>query len=102
MVDRGLPRRRAGRTDPLHQPARRLAARRAQSKAPMTLPVLSVRDLEVEFVTRHSTLRAIYGVSFDIAKVEVLGVVGESGAGKSVTGLAVSGLIDPPGRVAGG
>jgi len=47
-------------------------------------------------------LRAIDGVSFDIAKGEVLGVVGESGAGKSVTGLAVIGLIDPPGRIAGG
>ena len=47
-------------------------------------------------------LRAIDGVSFDIAKGEVLGVVGESGAGKSVTGLAVIGLIDPPGRISGG
>ncbi len=68
----------------------------------MTVPVLSVRNLEVEFLTRRSTLRAINGVSFDIAKGEVLGVVGESGAGKSVTGLAVIGLIDPPGRIAGG
>ena len=68
----------------------------------MTVPVLSVRNLEVEFLTRRSTLRAIDGVSFDIAKGEVLGVVGESGAGKSVTGLAVIGLIDPPGRIAGG
>src|SRR3954468_9867277 len=68
----------------------------------MTEPVLSVRDLQVEFVTRHSTLRAIDRVSFDIAKGEVLGVVGESGAGKSVTGLAAIGLIDPPGRIAGG
>ena len=56
----------------------------------------------MEFVTRRGTLRAIDGVSFDIAKGEVLGVVGESGAGKSVTGLAVIGLIDPPGRIAGG
>ena len=68
----------------------------------MTEPVLSVRNLGVEFVTRRSTLRAIDGISFDIAKGEVLGVVGESGAGKSVTGLAVIGLIDPPGRIAGG
>ena len=68
----------------------------------MTEPVLSVRNLQVEFATRRSTLRAIDGVSFDIAKGEVLGVVGESGAGKSVTGLAVIGLIDPPGRIAGG
>jgi peptide/nickel transport system ATP-binding protein len=68
----------------------------------MTEPVLSVRNLEVEFATRRSTLRAIDGVSFDIAKGEVLGVVGESGAGKSVTGLAVIGLIDRPGRISGG
>src|SRR5215212_5311944 len=97
MVDRRLSRHCAGGTDPFHQPARRLAARRAQSKAPMTVPVLSVRNLEVEFLTRRSTLRAINGVSFDIAKGEVLGVVGESGAG-----LAVIGLIDPPGRISGG
>src|ERR1051326_250665 len=68
----------------------------------MTEPVLSVRNLKVEFVTRHQVLRAIDGVSFDIARGEVLGVVGESGAGKSVTGLAVIGLIDPPGRISGG
>ncbi|KJC45885.1 methionine ABC transporter ATP-binding protein [Bradyrhizobium sp. LTSP885] len=68
----------------------------------MTQPVLSVRDLEVEFVTRRAVLHAINGVSFDIAKGEVLGVVGESGAGKSVTGLAVIGLIDPPGRISAG
>src|SRR4051795_13010830 len=68
----------------------------------MSEPVLSVRNLQVEFVTRRSTLRAIDGISFEIAKGEVLGVVGESGAGKSVTGLAVIGLIDQPGRIAGG
>jgi peptide/nickel transport system ATP-binding protein len=68
----------------------------------MTEPVLSVRNLQVEFATRHDRLRAIDGVSFDIAKGEVLGVVGESGAGKSVTGLAVIGLIDPPGGITGG
>ena len=68
----------------------------------MSQPVLSVRDLKVQFVTRRGVLKAIDGVSFDIAKGEVLGVVGESGAGKSVTGSAVIGLIDPPGRIAGG
>ncbi|MFZ1170176.1 MAG: ATP-binding cassette domain-containing protein, partial [Bradyrhizobium sp.] len=68
----------------------------------MSEPVLSVRNLRVEFATRHSVLHAIDGISFDIAKGEVLGVVGESGAGKSVTGLAVIGLIDRPGRIAGG
>ena len=68
----------------------------------MTAPVLSVRNLQVEFETRRGTLRAIDSVSYDIAKGEVLGVVGESGAGKSVTGLAVIGLIDPPGRISSG
>ncbi|QFU17690.1 ABC transporter ATP-binding protein [Microvirga thermotolerans] len=68
----------------------------------MGQPVLSVRDLRVEFVTRRGILKAIDGVSFHIDRGEVLGVVGESGAGKSVTGSAVIGLIDPPGRIAGG
>src|SRR5262249_40353013 len=68
----------------------------------MTDKVLSARNLQVEFASRPCTPRAIDGVSFDIARGEVLGVVGESGAGKSVTGLSVIGLIDPPGRIAGG
>jgi peptide/nickel transport system ATP-binding protein len=68
----------------------------------MTQPVLSVRNLQVEFVTRRGILRAIDDVSFDIAAGEVLGVVGESGAGKSLTGTAIIGLIDPPGRISGG
>jgi peptide/nickel transport system ATP-binding protein len=68
----------------------------------MAEPVLSVRDLKVEFVTRRGVLKAIDGVSFDIAPGEVLGVVGESGAGKSLTGTAIIGLIDPPGRISGG
>ena len=66
------------------------------------MPLLSVRDLVVEFPTRRAVLRALDGVSFDITAGEVLGVVGESGAGKSVTGAAVIGLIEPPGRIAGG
>ena len=65
-------------------------------------PVLSVRDLRVEFPTRHGVLTAIDGISFDVAPGEVLGVVGESGAGKSITGTSVIGLLDPPGRIAGG
>lgn len=68
----------------------------------MTEPVLSVRNLKVEFASRRGTLRAIDGVSFDIAKGEVLGVVGESGAGKSMTGAAIIGLLEPPGRIAAG
>lgn len=68
----------------------------------MNLPVLSVRNLKVEFVTRRGILRAIDDISFDIAPGEVLGMVGESGAGKSLTGTAIIGLIDPPGRISGG
>jgi len=65
-------------------------------------PILSVRNLKVEFPTRRGILTAIDDISFDIAPGEVLGVVGESGAGKSITGTAVIGLIEPPGRIAGG
>lgn len=68
----------------------------------MSEPVLSVKDLVVEFPGRRGTVRILDGVSFDIAPGEVLGVVGESGAGKSMTGSAVIGLIAPPGRIAGG
>lgn len=65
-------------------------------------PLLEVRDLVVEFPTRHALLRAIDGVSFDVRRGEVLGLVGESGAGKSITGAAIIGLLEPPGRIAGG
>jgi peptide/nickel transport system ATP-binding protein len=68
----------------------------------MTEPLLSVRNLRVEFPTRRGILTAVDGVSFDIAQGEVLGVVGESGAGKSLTGAAIIGLLEPPGRIAGG
>jgi peptide/nickel transport system ATP-binding protein len=66
------------------------------------IPLLEVRKLRVEFPTRRGTLAAVRDVSFAIAPGEVLGVVGESGAGKSVTGAAIIGLVDPPGRIAGG
>jgi peptide/nickel transport system ATP-binding protein len=68
----------------------------------MTSPLLEVRNLRVEFPSRHGTLLALDDISFDIAPGEILGVVGESGAGKSLTGAAIIGLLDPPGRVAGG
>lgn len=68
----------------------------------MTQPLLEVNNLRVEFPSRHGTLLALDDVSFSIQPGEVLGVVGESGAGKSLTGAAIIGLLDPPGRVAGG
>jgi peptide/nickel transport system ATP-binding protein len=68
----------------------------------MSAPLLEVRGLCVEFPTRRGTLRALDGVSFDIEPGEILGVVGESGAGKSLTGAAIIGLLEPPGRVCGG
>jgi len=68
----------------------------------MSAALLEVRNLRVEFPTRHATLVALDDVSFEIAPGEILGVVGESGAGKSLTGAAIIGLLDPPGRVAAG
>jgi peptide/nickel transport system ATP-binding protein len=68
----------------------------------MTVPLLEVKNLKVEFPTRHGLLTAIDDVSFSIAPGEVLGVVGESGAGKSITGTAIIGLLEPPGRIASG
>ena len=66
------------------------------------VPLLSVRNLRVEFPTRRGLLTAVDGVSFDLAAGEVLGIVGESGAGKSLTGAAIIRLLEPPGRIAGG
>ena len=63
---------------------------------------LSVERLRVEFPTRRVLLVAVDDVSFSIAPGEVLGFVGESGAGKSLTGAAIIGLIDPPGRIGAG
>src|ERR1700730_5914672 len=64
--------------------------------------LLSVRSLRVEIPTRRATLVAVDDVSFDIDEGEILGVVGESGAGKSMAGAAVIGLLDPPARIAAG
>ena len=64
--------------------------------------VLDVRGLCVEFPGRHGTVSALSDVSLTIRPGEILGVVGESGAGKSMTGLAVQGLLEPPGRISGG
>src|ERR1700751_2845831 len=66
------------------------------------MTLLQVQNLVVEFPHRRGTLRALDDISFDIAPGEILGVVGESGAGKSLTGSAIIGLLDPPGRIAAG
>ena len=66
------------------------------------MSLLQVKNLVVEFPGRRGTLRALDDISFDIAPGEILGVVGESGAGKSLTGASIIGLLEPPGRVASG
>ena len=66
------------------------------------MSLLQVKNLVVEFPGRRGTLRALDDVSFEIAPGEILGVVGESGAGKSLTGASIIGLLEPPGRVASG
>src|SRR3990167_4265598 len=66
------------------------------------MSLLEVKNLVVEFPGRRGTLRALDDISFSIAPGEILGVVGESGAGKSLTGAAIIGLLEPPGRVASG
>jgi len=68
----------------------------------MVEPLLDVRNLRIEFPTRRGALVAVDDVSLSIAPGEVLGVVGESGAGKSLTGAAIIGLLEPPGRIAAG
>ena len=65
-------------------------------------PLLAIDRLKVVFDGRHGSVTALDEVSFNIAEGEILGVVGESGAGKSLTGTAVIGLLDPPGRISGG
>jgi peptide/nickel transport system ATP-binding protein len=66
------------------------------------MSLLQVQNLIVEFPHRRGTLRALDDISFEIAPGEILGVVGESGAGKSLTGASIIGLLEPPGRVASG
>ncbi len=64
--------------------------------------LLDIDNLSVDFPTRRGVLHALDRISFSISTGEILGVVGESGAGKSLTGAAVIGLLEPPGRIAGG
>ena len=65
-------------------------------------PLLSVEGLETQFATSQGVLRAVDGISFTIERGEVLGLVGESGCGKSVTSLSIMRLVPPPGRIAAG
>jgi peptide/nickel transport system ATP-binding protein len=79
----------------------RLSEREGVARA-MTDPVLLVRDLATHFFTKAGVLKAVDGVSFALARGEVLGLVGESGSGKSVTAFSLLGLVDPPGRIVSG
>ena len=81
-----------------------MAAAAKGAGAPAHAPeiVLEVEDLETHFFTRSGTLPAVNGVSFSLGKGETLGLVGESGCGKSVTSLSILRLIAPPGRIEAG
>lgn len=68
----------------------------------MTEPVLSVKNLSTHFLTRGGVVKAVDGVSFDLARGEIMGLVGESGSGKTVTGFSLIGLVDAPGRIVEG
>jgi peptide/nickel transport system ATP-binding protein len=65
-------------------------------------PTIEVRNLRTHFFTKAGVVKAVDDVSFAVGKGRILGLVGESGSGKSVTGFSIMGLVDPPGRVAGG
>ena len=97
----------ARRSDPADrggaQPPRQRPARRARPADLATVSaILEVDGLRVEFPTRRGIVKAVDGVSFSLARGETLGIVGESGCGKSVTALSLMGLIQPPGRIVGG
>jgi peptide/nickel transport system ATP-binding protein len=66
------------------------------------MTTLKVEDLSTHFFTPAGVAKAVDGVSFSVERGEILGLVGESGSGKSITGFSILGLVDPPGRVAGG
>ncbi len=65
-------------------------------------PVLSVSNLRTHFFTRAGVVKSVDGVTFDVARGEVMGLVGESGSGKTVTGFSIMGLVDAPGRIVEG
>jgi len=92
-------RRRTGKHGPLSEPGSADEHRRIRRSED---PLLSVRDLRTHFDTEEGLIRADDGVSFDIEEGEILGLVGESGCGKSVTSLSIMRLLEDPGYVAGG
>src|SRR5437588_11452885 len=68
----------------------------------MTEPILQIQDLSTSFFTEDGEVKAVRGVSFDLYPGETLGIVGESGCGKSVTAMSLMGLVQRPGRIIGG
>jgi len=68
----------------------------------MNKQLLSVDNLRIEFTTRHGTLVAVNDISFKVNSGEIFGIIGESGAGKSLTGQAIIGLLEPPGKIGAG
>src|SRR5688500_11901542 len=76
------------------------AARDAVTASPV--PLVSIRDLRTYFHMGTAVARSVDGVSFDIGAGETVGIVGESGCGKSVTALSILRLIQPPGRIEAG
>ena len=68
----------------------------------MQQAILDVRNLQTHFFTGQGIARAVNDISFDLQAGEILGLVGESGCGKSMTGFSILGLVDAPGKVVGG
>ena len=87
-------------TDPVLAPGEGRA--RGQSRGRSGEPVLSVRDLKTHFKLDEGVVRAVDGVSFDLHAGEVVGIVGESGCGKSITMKSILRLVQKPGRIVGG
>jgi ABC-type dipeptide/oligopeptide/nickel transport system ATPase component len=72
------------------------------SDSPLGEILLQIRDLRTSFYTHDGVVKAVDGVSFEVRRGEILGLVGESGCGKSVTSLSILRLISPPGKIDGG